>query len=175
MNVALKPLDEIVHITNQMFAMAAEGVDDSLARKQVKDGTNSLLWLIGHIATCRYYILNLCGIEAKSPWGELFESSIDKVDQTKFPGADEIKRVWDEVGVQMVKALETVSDSRLAEPSPFKFPTKEQTVLAGITFMVMHESYHIGQISSHRKMLGIDSLFELAMKKRKAQQQAQSA
>jgi hypothetical protein len=40
-------------------------------------------------------------------------------------------------------------------------------VLAGISFMAMHESYHVGQLSSLRKHLGLESLYELAVKEMK--------
>jgi uncharacterized damage-inducible protein DinB len=170
MHAALKPITEIIHVNNFMFGLGFEGVDEELARKQLQANANSLTWLLGHTASIRFYLLGLAGVEEESPWGELFESSITKADQSKFPNLGEIKSVWENQSAKLAQGLPNLGDDRLGEPAPFKLPTQEQTILSAISFLTMHESYHIGQVSTQRRMLGIDSLFDLAVARRKAAQ-----
>lgn len=170
MHIALKPISEILGVNNFMYGLAFEGVDEDTARKQLKDNANSLTWLLGHTASVRFYLLGLTGKEEKCPWGELFESSITKVDQLQFPKLSEIKSVWDDLAAKIADGLPKLTEAQLNEPIAFKLPTQDQTVLAGLSFLTMHESYHIGQLSTQRRMLGIDSLFDLAKARRKAAQ-----
>lgn len=170
MHIALKPINEILGLNNSMYGLAFEGVDETTARKQLKDNANSLIWLLGHTASVRFYLLGLTGREEACPWGEIFESSINAVDHSQFPKLGEIKSVWDDLAVKIAEGLPKLSESQLNAPSSFKLPTQEQTVLAGLSFLTMHESYHIGQVSTQRRLLGIDSLFDLARAKRKAAQ-----
>ena len=170
MLLALKPINEILGVNNFMFGLAFEGVDETTARKQLKDNANSLIWLLGHTASVRFYLLGLTGKEENCPWGEIFESSIATVDHSRFPKLAEIKSVWDELSVKIAESLPKLTEAQLNESIAFKLPTQDQTVLAGLSFLTMHESYHIGQVSTQRRLLGIDSLFDLAKAKRKAAQ-----
>lgn len=170
MHVAIKPVNEIIRVNNYMFGLGFEGVKEDLARKQLQPNANSLTWLMGHVASVRFYLLGLTGIDEKCPWGDLFESSITKVDQTKFPNLNEIKTVWEGQAVKLESSLASLPEERLGEAIAFKLPTQEQNVLSGIAFLAMHESYHIGQMSTQRRMLGIDSIFDLAAAQRKAAQ-----
>lgn len=175
MHLALKPINEIIRVNNYMFGLGFEGVEEELARKQLQPNANSLTWIMGHVASVRFYLLGLTGVEEKCPWGDMFELSILKVDQTKFPSLNEIKSVWESQAEKLESSLANFPESRFSDAVPFKLPTQEQTVLSALAFLAMHESYHIGQMSTQRRMLGIDSIFDLAVAKRKAAQEANPA
>jgi uncharacterized damage-inducible protein DinB len=38
--------------------------------------------------------------------------------------------------------------------------------------MAMHEAYHVGQISHNRRLLGVETLFDMAVKKMKEAKEA---
>lgn len=116
-------------------------------------------------------MLGLTGTKEDCPWGTLFDSSITEADQSKYPDLNAIKSVWDDVSAKIEETLPGIDEARLAQPLPFKLPTKEQNVLSGLAFIMMHESYHVGQISTQRRLLGIDSLFDLVYAQRKKAQQ----
>lgn len=175
MHIALKPISEIIQVNNYMYGLGFEGVEEELARKQLQPNANSLTWIMGHVASVRFYLMGLTGVEEKCPWGDMFESSISKVDQSKFPPLNEIKSVWESQAAKLATSLANLPETRLGDAVPFKLPTQEQTVLSALAFLAMHESYHIGQMSTQRRMLGIDSIFDLAVAKRKAAQQANPA
>ncbi len=116
-------------------------------------------------------MLGLIGTKEDCPWGTLFDSSITEADQSTYPDLNAIKLVWDDVSAKIEETLPGIDEARLAQPLPFKLPTKEQNVLSGLAFIMMHESYHVGQISTQRRLLGIDSLFDLVYAQRKKAQQ----
>ena len=171
MHIAVKPINEIFQVNNYLFGLAFEGIDEKLARKQLQPNANSVTWLLGHTAAMRFDMLGLTGTKEDCPWGTLFDSSITEADQSKYPDLNGIKSVWDDVSAKITQKLPEIDEARLGQPLPFKLPTKEQNVLSGLAFIMMHESYHVGQISTQRRLLGIDSLFDLVYaQRRKAQQ-----
>ncbi|MGB5107658.1 MAG: DinB family protein [Candidatus Zixiibacteriota bacterium] len=167
MHVAIKPISEILQVNNYMYGLSFEGMNEDLARRQLRENANSLTWLLGHIASTRFDLLGLTGVKTASPWGDLFDTAINKTDQSKYPKLGEIKSVWEELTAKLMEKLPKVDKARLEQPISFKLPTQEQNVPSAPAFLAMHESYHIGQISTQRRMLGIDNLFDLAAAKRK--------
>ncbi len=167
MHIAVKPISEILGVNDFMYRLAFTDLSEDLAHKQLRPGTNCLTWLLGHIAVNRAYISTLCGQEITSPWGENFDKSIGSLGGWRIPPLSELKDFWETTAPTVMKNLSALDESGLLAPSPVKFPTKEQSVLAGISFMAMHESYHVGQMSSLRKHLGLESLYELAVKEMK--------
>ena len=170
MHIALKPINEIIQVNNYLFGLGFEGIEEDLARKQLMPNANSLTWIMGHVASNRFYLLGLTGLEEKCPWGDMFESSISKVDQSQFPSLGEIKTIWLDQTTKLQNGLANMPEESLTKAVPFKLPTQEQTVLSAIAFLAMHEAYHIGQMSTQRRMLGVDSIFDLASARRKPAQ-----
>ena len=169
MHMAVKPIQEILKVNAIMYGYTFEGIDEPLARKQLQPNANSLTWLLGHVASTKFYMGGLIGIDEKCPWGEIFDGSITKADQSKYPPLPEIWQSWDEITSKVLDRLPQLSESKLGEPLPFKFPTQEQTILAGLSFLAMHEAYHVGQISTQRRLLGVDSLFDIAVREMRKQ------
>lgn len=167
MHMSIQPINEILGVNDFMYRLAFTDLDDALAQKQIMPGTNCLSWLLGHIGVNRAYISTLCGQEITSPWGESFDKSIGSLGGWKFPSLSEMKGFWEATAPAVMTNLAALNETALLAPSPVKFPTKEPSVLAGISFMAMHESYHVGQLSSLRKHLGLESLYELAVKEMK--------
>jgi hypothetical protein len=76
-------------------------------------------------------------------------SSIDEVEE--FPKVADIMREWSEVSERMLSALDVLDAEALAGPPPFQFPIEDPTLLGGLTFLVQHDTYHIGQLALLRK------------------------
>ena len=52
----------------------------------------------------------------------------------------------------------TLDSAILNEKSKDKFPIDDESVLGGISFLVGHEAYHIGQLSILRKFFGLEAM-----------------
>ncbi len=91
-------------------------MNEDLARRQLRENANSLTWLLGHIASTRFDLLGLTGVKTASPWGDLFDTAINKTDQSKYPKLGEIKSVWEELTAKLMEKLPKVDKARLEQP-----------------------------------------------------------
>ncbi len=162
-----KPTAEILKVSGMMFDIGFEAINEEQSRKQVVDGANSNTWFMGHIITCRYHTANMMGLQVEVPWDGMFDKSIADVDQQKMPSLAEMKRAWDEISPRMLARLEELDEEFLNAEPPFKFPTENRTNWSAFAFMAMHEAYHVGQMSHNRRVMGVETIFSIAMKKMK--------
>jgi uncharacterized damage-inducible protein DinB len=51
-----------------------------------------------------------------------------------------------------------MNESKLQEKVRFKFPIEDNTKFGALTFMVQHETYHIGQLGILRRALGLPAM-----------------
>ncbi len=175
MHIAVRPLKEIYGVNEYMLNFAFTALDEPTARKQNGEASNSLLWLVGHVVSCRFWITGIAKQqELPQPWEGIFDKSIDKVDHAKFPSLAEVRKLWEELKPQLHTALETLDEATILKDLPDGFPNGK-SMLSGLAFMAMHESYHVGQISSLRKAMGMESLYSQAVKDYKSKQAAAQA
>ncbi len=175
MNDLMKPVSESLKVSGMMFNLGFEEITEDQSRKQAADGANSNTWFMGHLVTCRYHTANMMGLELTVPWDGMFDKSIGDVDQAKMPSLNEIKAAWDEVTPKLEARMAELDGKFLTAEAPFKFPTESQSNWAGIAFMAMHEAYHVGQMSHNRRVMGIETIFSIAMRKWKAAQERAEA
>jgi uncharacterized damage-inducible protein DinB len=85
-----------------------------------------------------------------------YGTSIDEL--PALPTLAEIEDTWDEVSERLEGRLVWLSEDDLVGPAPQRFPGVPETLLGGITFLIQHESYHIGQLALIRKYLGLPAM-----------------
>ena len=168
MHDLVKPTSEIFKVSGMMFNIGFEAITEDQSRKQLADGANSNTWFMGHLVTCRYHTANMMGMEVTVPWNGVFDKSIGEVDQSKMPSLSEIKTAWDKITPKMEAHFEKLDADFLTADAPFKFPTESKSNWAAFAFMAMHEAYHVGQMSHNRRIMGVETIFSIAMKKMKA-------
>ena len=59
-----------------------------------------------------------------------------------------------DVNSRLYAKLGALTDADLAKPAPRKPTPAVQTIADQIAFMVMHDTYHVGQLAYARKALG---------------------
>ncbi|MGZ4054044.1 MAG: DinB family protein [Bacteroidia bacterium] len=148
------------------YLSVLEDISDKDGNIVLNDHTNSLEWLAGHLIVGRYRNMVRLGLQVE-PY-----KNLDKfIDQTipppnaiafdskiKYPGLTECKEQWTSYSNSFLEALKNVNESVLKKEVPFSFPTGGNTVEDALAFVVMHETYHIGQMSVIRKSLGYPSM-----------------
>lgn len=174
MNNMVKPIATVFQTSGWMYDLGFEAITEEQSKKQLAEGANSNTWLMAHLATCRYHIAKLMGLEVEDPWNGTFDKTIGDVEAAQMPTLKEIKEKWDSVSKKIEARLPELDDSYLNAEAPFKFPTQDNTNWAALSFMAMHEAYHVGQISHNRRLLGVDTLFGMAVKKMKEAESAES-
>jgi uncharacterized damage-inducible protein DinB len=82
--------------------------------------------------------------------------SLDEL--AKLPALAEIQAAWTKAAHLLRDRLAALTPADLDGPSGAKFPLFNGTVLATLTFLVQHDSYHVGQLSLLRKYCGLPAM-----------------
>ena len=151
----LLPLYNTMKLNSNLFASCVEDLNSEQSAARLNENTNSIIFLLCHILGARYYLSNYLGSDAMFPYDETF-GKYDSISQIKeYPAISEVKKYWIEISEMLEDQLINMSDISLLKKSKFEFPIDDDTILGGITFLIHHESYHIGQIGFCRKYLGL--------------------
>lgn len=119
------------------------------------EGTsNHVGWIVGHVVWARGRVLARIGIEWSKPWFDLFGRGSKCSGDIAYPSHDKFLEAWNESSLLLTSALENVTDEYLAEPSVQGPPSTDGKQSGVISFLAIHETYHLGQISYLRSWLG---------------------
>lgn len=141
---------------------AADFVKDLTPEEWVKrpeGAANHIAWIVGHVIWARTAVLTRLGATWSAPWIGLFARGAKVDDSAAYPSPDTLMAAWHEVSDAMKLAFENASDELVARPAPQPGPPSADGKLSGtIRFLAWHETYHVGQISYVRSLLGKKSL-----------------
>jgi hypothetical protein len=109
----------------------------------------------GHLAASRAVLAQLLGLtEDTAPFGGVFNRGAPFDPAAVYPPLAEITALFAALGGRIRERGETIPDAALAAPAPFNLPIADKTILGGIAFLSLHESYHAGQLGYLRRLLG---------------------
>jgi len=160
--MASNPITKQYQLLTDWYLSVLDGIADPDGCKVINEMTNSLEWLGGHLITGRYRSISRLGVKIEPnkgldkfvnpaippPNAIAFDSKI------KYPSLSECRVEWTSFSKAFHDALHSVSESVLKTEISFKVPTGGNTVEDALVFVALHESYHIGQMSILRKLLG---------------------
>ena len=133
-------------------------VKDLAAEEWVKrpsENCNHVAWIVGHVIWARTSVLSRLGAKWSAPWLGLFARGAKLDDSAAYPSSDTLIDAWKEVGVVLSQALENASEEALGcavtPPGP---PSADGKISGQIRFLAWHETYHVGQVSIVRGLLG---------------------
>lgn len=133
---------------------------------QPSPGVNPPAWLLGHLAICTDFGLQLLGKPNRLPaeWHQEFGPGSKPLSETHpYPEKDELLIALREGHAAVAAALAEADVSVLAEPNPLPFEFLQQTLptkgdlLAHL--MATHEASHLGHLSNWRRQMGLPPLF----------------
>jgi uncharacterized damage-inducible protein DinB len=169
---SLKPLIKQYQVLSGWFLSVLEGIDDKDGAKTVSENTNSLEWLAGHLITGRYRNINRLG-NPIAPYNYLDKfinqtlpppNAIAFNKSIQYPTLTESRQQWNKYTDMFLKRLNSIDETALKTVMPFTLPTGGNTIEDALVFMVLHETYHIGQMSIIRKAIGYPGM-KLGLKK----------
>jgi hypothetical protein len=152
------PLTEIYKTNTGLVKMALADITANDAVKSPTDTTNSMQFIIGHLTNSRFKIGNMAGLADQCPWGDMFARGAKLKDISDYPSIQEILDTWDAISLKMIERFSEITEQELKVKAPYDFPVDDKTILGGIAFMALHDSYHVGQLAYIRKLLGYSSL-----------------
>jgi uncharacterized damage-inducible protein DinB len=157
MDRRLTPLHEILKLNARLFTNALEGVDDEMANRRVIDGVNRIIFIACHMMEARFAMARMAGSEREAPFRELLD--VTDVSQIReYPPLESVRQAWDEVSNELEKLLPAATEEVLAGSPTYPFPVEDKTTFGGITFLLQHEAYHLGQLGLLRRALGLEAM-----------------
>jgi len=145
----------MIYKRNQDFiAKAISGLAGEQWTVRPQGSCNSALWLLGHIVWARSRALKLVGFTWEKPWLDLFARGTKPSDAIKYPAVDEVLDAWQDLCSTLPATLEEIPSETLAKPVQQPSPSFDGTVGGMVSFLAMHESYHVGQFVYARRLSG---------------------
>jgi hypothetical protein len=153
-------------LLTKWFCNVLDEINDADGSVRFHDRTNNIRWLAGHLVAGRYRNLARLGVHAEEyppmdkyvlkntppPNAIAFDPAVD------YPSLAESLAYWKQYSEQFMQALKNVTKEQWSETIPFTVPIGGNTIGDALTFIAMHETYHIGQMSLMRKSLGYPAM-----------------
>jgi uncharacterized protein YndB with AHSA1/START domain len=151
---AVAPLALIFTINDSLASRTFEKVAADDLWRRPTDRSNPMLWIMGHMISTRAQIPKMFGDACDTGWGDLFARGASLGNADGYPTHDAVKAVSQEVNARLYATLGRLTDADLARPA-LRAPTPAIATIADqIAFLVMHDTYHVGQLAYVRKALG---------------------
>jgi hypothetical protein len=160
MNPSLVPLLDLLKLDTGLLERAIDGLQREQLLRRIPQGANPMLWIAGHLTSVRFGMATLLGEARTRPWGTMFGRGVPVPEDAALPQAAEVLSEWRTISEAVVRLMTAATDAQLAAPSPRPFPIADKTILGAVTFLVYHESYHLGQMALIRKGLGLPGLVD---------------
>jgi uncharacterized damage-inducible protein DinB len=156
-NTQVTPLFEQLKLNTRLFTNALDGADDDMAQRRPAGRANNMVFVALHLLDARAYLARYLGIEYQHPFTDLDAvSSIDEMES--FPPLEGVCGAWREVSDLLVDGFPGLTEAELGLESAQPFPVDDRTVLGGVTFLLQHESFHIGQLAFLRRWLDLEPM-----------------
>ncbi len=131
-------IEKSVSFLNEEYLNARVGSSNEIGR------------LFGHITSYRNGVIGLLGgSPINLEWGAFGEFSMTAQfdEQNEVPTLANIVEKWNLCSQALKSILSTVSEDTLSQKAPFPLPISDDTMDGFVSFILFHESYHIGQIT----------------------------
>ncbi|NIM49132.1 MAG: DUF664 domain-containing protein [Gemmatimonadales bacterium] len=158
MDSRVTPLVDILRLNTRLFRNCLDGLTDEQASLRPSAATNSAAFVAAHLADARFYLLKVLGVEHPSPLADYLAGARSIDDVKQCPTLAQTHYAWTTAGRLLRDRLEQMTAADLDAPVTTQFPMPDATVLGALTFLVQHESYHIGQLALFRKYAGLPAM-----------------
>ena len=157
-----KALLEQFRFTHFIMGRVASDLRNEDAFTRTRDGRGaSISWVIGHLCSYRYKVMNLLGAGVIDPF-EKFSTEAAS-DGATYPDIGQLLSSWNETHEATEGVLEDVTDEQLLAAMPGDGgPHQEKKVLDTIVFFAWHEAYHMGTIGMMRLEQGYKATAAMA-------------
>ena len=147
------------NMNSNFLKQGLTGFTDADSLMRPNDHTNHMLGIVGHLIWSRSAVLARLGDEWKLPWMKLYARGEKCTECPDAPSPGEVVAAWDESCARLNKAMESATEELLDTPAAKPGPPSADGKLSGtINFMVLHETYHVGQAAYIRSWLGKKSV-----------------
>lgn len=154
----VRPLYDLLRLNTRLLTNGLRGVNDFTARRRPSTKVNNIAFLALHLIDARAYLGRFLGLGVESPFHAL-TNEVETVEQLRqIPPIDAMHAAWRDVSDLVGQRLEELDPGELDQPARVELPIDDPTLLAGATFLLQHEAYHIGQVALLRKLFGLPAI-----------------
>lgn len=158
MDTRIAPLADILRLNTVLFRNCLDGLNDQQAAVRPSNGTNSAAFIAAHLASSRFFLLKTLGVDERDPLSPYLDGRKGIDECAQLPSLREIDAAWTQGAHLLRDRLEALTPGDIDGPSSMKFPLANGTLLGTLTFLVQHDSYHVGQLSLLRKYAGLPAM-----------------
>lgn len=163
----IEQMSKQYRLLTDWYISVLEDIKTEDGSKVIGENTNSIEWLAGHliVSRCRNIVRLGQQVEPYKYVDAFVEQtlpppSFSAFDRNKkYPSLIEDIEEWSKYSKIFIDTLESADESILKTEIPLRGPTGGSTVEDLLTSVVLHESFHIGQMSIIRKTLGYKTMF----------------
>ncbi len=145
---------------HQFLPGLLDAMDDEAMRETFGRMGRCAHWLLGHIAASRRFMGRQAGLEIPAlAWEEFFSPESNPTFNDAWPDREELLKDFDSTGMQILDALQDFPPEQFEKQVPGLFnPETSEPLVNQISFLLTHESYHMGQVGYIRSLLGLEYL-----------------
>jgi uncharacterized damage-inducible protein DinB len=160
MDPRIAPLSQILRLNTRLLRNCLDGMSDDAAALRPSPTTNNVAFIAAHCGDARFYLLRLLGVEQENPLTPYLAGARNIDDVARLPPLDVIREGWTSASHALRDCLEALSSDEVQRQVPHAppFPGTDKSVLSMLTFLVQHESYHLGQIALLRRYAGLPAM-----------------
>jgi uncharacterized damage-inducible protein DinB len=162
-----EPLFRQFSLLTDWYLSVLENVQPADGRRTLGEHNNSLEWLAGHLLVTR--CRNIARLDVQlEPWPYLDAylgptlppPGFRPFDKNRvYPSLAECAEAWERASKTFLTALQAADQHVLQTVLPISGPTGGNTLADFLLAAVLHESFHIGQMSIIRKALGYPAMY----------------
>ncbi len=158
MDPRVASLAAIVRLNGRLFHHCLAGLSDEAAQERPGPQVNNIAFVAAHLVDSRHYLLALLGDQRPNPLPAPEGGFNDITKVTRYPTLAEMRAAWDAAGQALEARLGAATATQLDAPEGEGWPIEEHTRYGVLTFMVQHESHHVGQLGLLRKVAGLPAM-----------------
>lgn len=136
------------------FVHALENISEEESITSFAENLNPIKWIAGHLTDARMTVVSLLtDTPVHSTYKKQFGKGSSNLMDASFPTLEQIKTDWRSISEELKIGLTDLTNEKLQAKPPFQTSIPDETFLGLITYFVIHESFHIGQLSISRKLI----------------------
>ncbi|HVB31458.1 MAG TPA: DinB family protein [Gemmatimonadaceae bacterium] len=148
----------ILRLNTTLYRNCLHGMTAEQAQARPADHANSAAFVALHLVQSRYFLLKLLGAETANPLPADLAAARSIDDVKQWPAHADLEAAWTTASHALRDRLAAMTAEELDAAVTVRFPAPEQTVFGALTFLVQHDSYHLGQLSLLRKQAGLPAM-----------------
>ena len=157
MHPSVTPLAAILRLNTELLLNCLEGLNDDAASARPIAKTNSIAFLVAHLINSRHFLAAILGGPRSNPVAGLLDGSRTIDDVADLPSTAALRAHWETVSAHLAALTERLDTPQLAAAAQ-RFPGSDGTLRGALTFLVQHDTYHLGQIALLRRQGGFSAM-----------------